>query len=60
MLSTDNTYYNKKPRSGSIDLWNATLLESALYTEGNDIPICLKCNGTIPAETGQKRSKLPY
>ena len=49
MLSTDNTYYNKKPRSGSIDLWNATLLESALYTEGNDIPICLKCNGTIPA-----------
>ena len=47
MLSTDNNYI-KKPRAGSKDLWNATLLEDTLYTEGNDIPICNKCNGMLP------------
>lgn len=48
MLSTDNTNYNKKPRSGSIDLWNGSLLEGTSYTEENDMPICFTCTGTIP------------
>ncbi len=49
MLSNDsNSNYINKPRKGSKDLWNAALLEGAAYTEGNDIPICHKCNGTIP------------
>ena len=47
MLS-NNTYYNNKPRPGCSDLWNASLLAGASYTEGNDVPICWKCNGTIP------------
>ena len=47
MLSNDLNNYNK-PRKGSKDIWNASLLEGATYTEGNDIPICLKCNGSIP------------
>ena len=48
MLSNDNNYYNNKPRKGSKDLWNATLLKGASYTEDNDIPICFTCNGTVP------------
>lgn len=46
MLS--NNYYTKRPRAGSKDLWNASYLEGTLYTEGNDIPICSQCTGTIP------------
>ncbi len=49
MLSNDtNSNYINKPRKGSKDLWNAAFLDGATYTEGNDIPICHKCNGTIP------------
>ena len=50
MLSTDNTNYIKKPRVGSIDLWNAFPLEGTSYTEGNDMPICFECTGTIPID----------
>lgn len=50
MLSSDKNNYIKKPRIGSKDIWNGSLLEGASYTEGNDIPICLKCTGTIPKD----------
>ena len=50
MLSNDTNNYINKPRKGSIDLWNAVLLEGATFTEGNDIPICHKCNGTLPKD----------
>ncbi len=49
-LSSDTNYYIKKPRSGSKDIWNAAWLEGALFTEGNDIPMCLKCTGTVPTD----------
>ena len=48
MLSNDTNNYNNKPRKGSKDLWNASLLKGASYTEDNDIPICFTCNGTVP------------
>lgn len=49
MLSNDtNTNYINKPRKGCKDIWNAAFLDGARFTEGNDIPICFKCNGTIP------------
>lgn len=50
MLSSTYINYIKKPRIGSMDLWNGTPLEGASYTEGNDIPICYTCTGTIPIE----------
>lgn len=50
MLSNDNTNYIKKPRIGSKDLWNAEHLKDADFSEGNDIPCCLRCTGTIPIE----------
>lgn len=46
-IDTNSNYINI-PRKGCKDLWNAVLLKSAIFTEGNDIPICLKCNGNIP------------
>ncbi len=50
MLSHSHINYNKKPRSGSIDLWNGSSLKDASYTEGSDMPISFKCTGTIPIE----------
>lgn len=48
MLGNENEKYNNIPRPGCKDLWNASFLKGAYYTEGNDIPICWKCNGTVP------------
>ncbi|MCR4703593.1 MAG: DUF4417 domain-containing protein [Saccharofermentans sp.] len=48
MLSNDSNNNYNKPRLGSKDIWNARLLEGATYTEGSDMPICFRCNGTIP------------
>ena len=48
MLNRHFKHYNKNPRAGCKDLWNASLLDGATYTLGNDIPICHKCTGTIP------------
>ena len=48
MLSNNISNYNSYPRKGCKDLWNARYLKGASYTEGNDIPICPKCTGTIP------------
>ncbi|MBP5492770.1 MAG: DUF4417 domain-containing protein [Clostridiales bacterium] len=48
MLSNNIVNYNNKPREGCKDLLNAALLSGASYTQGNDIPICQKSNGTIP------------
>ncbi len=47
MLST-MIYSVKKPRTGSVDLWNGSQLEGTSFTEGNDIPLCLQCTGTVP------------
>ena len=48
MLSNDHINNYNKPRNGSKDLWNASLLDGASFTEGNDMPISFKCNATIP------------
>lgn len=48
--NNDYNNYTSKPRKGSEDIWNASFLEGAAYTEGNDIPICHKCTGTVPED----------
>ena len=51
MLSNDsNSNYSNIPRKGCKDLWNASYMEGATFTEGNDISVCHKCNASIPED----------
>ena len=48
MLSNNHINNYNKPRNGSKDLWNASFLDGASFTEGTDMPISFKSNATIP------------
>lgn len=50
MISNNKNNYNNNPRIGSRDLWNASYFKDTIFSEGNDIPCCLKCTGTIPVD----------
>lgn len=49
-MISNNISNTDLPRPGCKDMWFASMLEEATYTEGNDIPICTRCTGQIPKD----------